>query len=319
MKRVLQNPWLRSFLGIVATYVLAANVLPIALLLVINCSGYLPYSDRPGPGWQAPHFPALSELNFYSGFALLLSPSSGWLGLSFAIAGLILGLCSLPRWALRVLAAPSAFITSGLMMAAAGWMIALSALGVYLAAASSAVWGIFVFPRLVPTSNYALPAVLRIALAVAIPAGGIYLLIRPLLPDSSLTNAKIEVVRRGDTGRALPDLDLSFVGPSVAKQVRGEGKYVSTHRLEFTTDSQNQVRAVLIIDDTDVVPNTFRLPRSGDAVYRQSRRAWKEEFSSPVSRSSLLLDLSSQGSGQLNFQVRGRCCITFTQSFGPFR
>src|ERR1051326_1838881 len=114
VRRVLQNAWLRCFLWILATYVVAADVIPNALLILINSAGYLPYSDRPGPGWQLPHLPAVSELNFFMGFAFLALPVAGVYGLSFSIAGLILGLCSLPRWGLRVLAAPTAFIANGL-------------------------------------------------------------------------------------------------------------------------------------------------------------------------------------------------------------
>ena len=60
------------------------------------------------------------------------------------------------------------------------------------------------------------------------------------------------------------------------RPVRGSGKYISVNRMEFTTDDRNHIRVLLIIDDDRAVAHTFRLPRSGDAVYRQSHGQWSE-------------------------------------------
>ncbi len=77
--------WSRS-LWIAATYVIAANFLPNLLLVLINSVGYLPYSDRPGPGWQTPHLPSGQELGFFAGLAVLLLPATGIIGMVFAAA-----------------------------------------------------------------------------------------------------------------------------------------------------------------------------------------------------------------------------------------
>ena len=150
----------------------AADLLPNALLILVNSLGYLPYSDRPGAGWHLPHFPTDEEITFYVGFAFYLVPGTAFYGLIFAVAGLALGFCLLPRWGLRVLAAPIAFIASGLMMAAGGWMIAISSMGIYTAAGCGALWGLFVFPGLVPRMSRALPITLRIAVPAVLFAGG---------------------------------------------------------------------------------------------------------------------------------------------------
>jgi hypothetical protein len=300
-----------------ATYVIAADLLPNSLLVLVNSAGYLPYSDRPGPGWQMPHLPTGEELQFFVGFASLLLKGTAFCGLIFAAAGLVLGFCLLPRWGLRVLAAPTAFLASGLMMAAAGWMIAISSMGVYTAAGCGALWGLFVFPRLVPRMTYVLPIAARIALPVVMLAGGTYWLVKPMLPDPGLTNAKIEILRRDDAGADLSQVDLSYVGPSIAREAKGSAKYASANRMEFTTDGRNQVRVLLIIDDVRPIAHTFQLPQAGDAIYRQSQGRWNEERAE-ARKSKLSLELSSQDSHGISLELKGPCCSSMAQTFAPY-
>jgi hypothetical protein len=264
-----------------------------------------------------PHLPTGAELRFFVGFASLLLKGTAFCGSIFAAVGLVLGFCVLPRWALRTLAAPTAFLASGLMMAAGGWMIAVSSMGVYTAAGCGVLWGLFVFPRLVPRMSYALPIAARIALPVVMLAGGTYLLVKPLLPDPGLTNAKIEIIRRDDAGAELSKVDLSYVGPSIAREAKGSGRYVLANRMGFTTKGRNQLRVLLIIDDDRPIPHTFLLPRSGDAIYRQSDGKWNEE-QGEARNSKLSLELSSQNSDGISLQLKGPCCSSITQSFGPY-
>lgn len=285
------------------------------MLVAVNSIGYLSYSDRPGPGWQTPHLPILAELKFFVGFATLLLPASALYGSFFAIGAAILGFCCLPRWALRTVAVVPAILAGGLLMAGVGWYIAISAVGVYLAAGCAGLWGLLIFPLLVPRTNGVLPYAARVAIPVLILLASTYILVRPVLPDPGLTNARIEVVRRDSAGADLSHIDLSYV--QSLPTVSGSGKYVSANRMEFRTDSRNQLRVLLIVDDDRVVGHTFTLPRTGYAIYRQNQGRWKEERAeSRNSRLSLQLD-SSDGK-QINLQVRGPCCASLTQTFAPY-
>lgn len=317
LKRMLPDSWWSRCLWIVTTYVIAADFLPNLLLVLVNSAGYLPYSDRPGPGWQMPHLPTGDELRFFIGFSYLLLKATALYGLIFAAAGLVLGFCLLPRWALRLLAVPTAFLASGLMMAAGGWMIALSPMGVYTTAGCGALWGLFVFPRLVRRMSCPLPVAVRLALPIIMLAGSTYLLVKPLLPDPELTNGKIEIIRRDSTGADFSEVDLGYVGPSIASEAKGSGEYVSVDRLEFTTEGKNQVRVLLIIDDERPVAHTFPLPRSGDAIYRQRQGTWNEERVGSR-KSKVSLELSLQGSEGISLQLKGPCCSSMAQTFAPY-
>jgi hypothetical protein len=311
-----KNWWSRA-LWIAATYVIAAGLLPDLLLVLVNSVGYLPYSDRPGPGWQSPHFPSAQELQFFAAFAVLLSKGTIFYGLIFAAVGLVLGVCSVPRWVIRVMAALTAFLTSGLMMAAAGWMIAISSAGVYIAAGCGALWGLFLFPRFVSSAKHPAPLAVRVLLVLVIVVGGAYWLVRPLLPDPGLTNAQIEVIRRSNAGEELSSLDLSYLGPSIAKEVKGSGKYTSVNRMGFTTDGRNRSRMLLIIDDAEAMAHTFVVPRSGDAIFRQRDGRWKQEQAAGRN-SDIFLKLDSAGGHEVNLELKGPCCSSMTQRIGPY-
>src|ERR1700722_13775502 len=87
LRRMLPTSWWSRSLWIVTTYVIAADLLPNLVLVLVNCAGYLPYSDRPGPGWQMPHLPTGDELRFFVGFASRLLGATAFYGLIFAAAG----------------------------------------------------------------------------------------------------------------------------------------------------------------------------------------------------------------------------------------
>ena len=319
MKRKLTDAWWVRLPMIVATYVIATDLLPNILLILVNSIGYLPYSDRPGPGWQMPpHVPTGPELRFFISFAFLLVKGTVFYGFMFSVSALILAFCSVPRWALRVLAVPTAFLASGVMMDAAGWLIAISALGVWTAAACGAVWGFFAFPRLIPPMNRLLPTTIRMTLPIVMFVGGTYWLLKPLLPDPGLTNAKIQVIRRGDAGASMTNIDLNFVGPSIARYAQGSGKYVLANRMEFTTDGRKQAHVLLIIDDDRPIAHTFVLPRSGDAIYRQHQGKWTEEHRE-ARNSKILLEFSSNDGRAISLHVKGPCCSSMTQTFEPWQ
>src|SRR5438128_1396948 len=177
-KRSLPSAWWARCFLIGAPCIVAADFLPTLLLVVVNSIGYLPYSDRPGPGWQMPHVPVLQELKFFAGFAVLLFPATALYGSFFAAGAAILGFCRLPRWALRIIAVVPAFLAGGLLMAGVGWFIAISAVGVYVAAGCTSLWGLFVFPVLVPRTNYVLPNAARVSIPALLLLVGTYFQVR---------------------------------------------------------------------------------------------------------------------------------------------
>lgn len=171
----------------------------------------------------------------------------------------------------------------------------------------------FIFPSLVPKTSYKLPLTIRIVAPLAVFAIGGYWLIRPLLPNRALTNAKVEVIRRKMPAGA--PLSLEYLGPGFAGNVKEADTYSSVSRLEFTTDGKNQARVLLIIDDPQPVAHTFVLPRTGTAVYRQSHGVWEMEQSNGKP-SDISVTLTAFNS---TLQTEGPCCSFTAASFAPYR
>src|SRR5437764_15241795 len=65
------NSAVKSFLSCTGLFCLVLLGGLLLLLLICSLVGYLPYSDRPGPGWETPHLPSWQEIRFYAGWELM--------------------------------------------------------------------------------------------------------------------------------------------------------------------------------------------------------------------------------------------------------
>lgn len=238
------------FLWIVASYFTASALFPNLLLLIVNCIGYLPYSDRPGPGWQPAHWPGKEELEFFIGFALYMGLPTLVYGVAHAVLGLLYSISGLPKWLIRLLGGLTGLLSAGLLMEGAGWMIAISAFGVYVAAGCGLVWGVFILPALTERSARPLPFALRVALPLFGAVGGVNLLIKPLLPRDPVPGINFELNRltssqsevHGDntpyfdqaTWRELDDLHLhGDMHGGIQSAFSGDGKSIDVMIVAF--------------------------------------------------------------------------------------
>jgi hypothetical protein len=121
------------------------------LLVVVSAIGYLPYSDRPGPGWYAAHIPNLQEAGYNASWATFyVAPFALLWGMLLFVLVRALGWLAMPRWLVRTVAAVCAFFLS-LLGLAAGWYIAIAGVAVYGGAAIGSLFGGWVLPRFAGT------------------------------------------------------------------------------------------------------------------------------------------------------------------------
>jgi hypothetical protein len=271
---ILPKRWWSRFLWIFAAYILVADFLPTLVMLVVNCSGYLPYSDRPGPGWQSPHLPSKDELLFFWGFAVLLLRPTAIYALALAAAGWVCGLCSFPRWLIRSLMALPAFLASGLMMAATGWMIAISSFGICLAAGCGLLWAVFISPLLVHRREPALPLLARVLIPSAFFGCGVYLLIRPFLPSRADTTTTVYVVERTPIGAAMQQLDWSGFGEMPNIQMIQSDSFAPVSLMTYSMSDKRKSRVLIILSDSSSPETKLVVPRTGDAVYEEKNGNW---------------------------------------------
>lgn len=261
--------WAR-LVWIFATYVVAADFLPNLLMLVVNCSGYLPYCDRPGPGWQAPHWPQMSELSFFFGFALYMGIPTLLYAAGQTLLALTFEFCSLPKWLVRLLGAVLGFLAAGLLMQGAGWMIAIAPIGVFIAAGCGFVWGMFVLPLFLVLQEPLLPSVARILLPLALFVGALFALIYPLLPRVPIAPITFEM-NRVTPGTQIMSVDAT---PYLKPQTRAEiaalhlhGKMHGGIQSSAGTGNSNGVDVVVIALQPIDREYRVEVPATGHVVY----------------------------------------------------
>jgi hypothetical protein len=128
------------------------------VLLLSSCFGYLPYSDRPGPGWRGRvHWPSWTEFVTYIGFAPWFAYFCLFFGLGLFGLCLVLGVASTPRWLNRLVGGVIAAAAAGLAVMAAGWYLALAAIGPDAAIVLGLLYGVFLFPRFIESRSRPMP------------------------------------------------------------------------------------------------------------------------------------------------------------------
>jgi hypothetical protein len=158
MKRLL-----RSYLIAIGLYLLVVGGGVVITLTLSSAVGYLPYSDRPGPGWHEPSL-SVSQMAYYFSWATLLAlPSLMW---GTAVFGFVLLLRFLggPNILIRVLGGLCAATVSLVVVADAGWYIAIAAFPIWVSAALGAVWGAALLPRYTGPNPSSRPGSVRWAL-----------------------------------------------------------------------------------------------------------------------------------------------------------
>jgi hypothetical protein len=137
-----------DFVKLVLTYCAALCGGVLLAMTVSAYIGYLPYSDRPGPGWYGPRLLPLDEVAYYLEFAtLLLSRVTAIAAVTFFLLARVLGALRLPKWAIAAYGALTIGLVSLIAVAAAGWYIAVGAFAVYAGGVIGLLYGILVLPR----------------------------------------------------------------------------------------------------------------------------------------------------------------------------
>lgn len=137
---------LRDYLIATGLYLLVVGGGVVVTLTLSSAVGYLPYSDRPGPGWHEPSI-SMAQIGYYLSWATLLAlPSVMWATFLFGFLRL-LRLIGGPIVLVRIVGGLCAGAVSLVVVAGVGWYIAIAAFPVWVAAALGAVWGAALLPR----------------------------------------------------------------------------------------------------------------------------------------------------------------------------
>jgi hypothetical protein len=142
----------------VGLYLLVVIGGTVAFLSLAPVFGYLPYSDRPGPGWYG-RFPAISWAEFIDtvrymlGWAKLFIWQASFFALIIFLLARGLELVRTPRFVVAIICAVVSVFLTGLLMLAAGWYISIGAAPFYFAILLSVVFGALLVPKRPVRSN----------------------------------------------------------------------------------------------------------------------------------------------------------------------
>src|SRR5260370_15455642 len=126
-------------------------VMLTVLVLLLGCSavGYLPYSDRPGPGWGnvAAHVPRLEEIQYFGAWTIYLVPMCAFWGSVLFFLGAWAAWFKTPRWLIWVSGALFYGFLTLLATDAAGWYIAIAPFPVYGTGVAGALFRALILPH----------------------------------------------------------------------------------------------------------------------------------------------------------------------------
>ena len=254
--------------------VLAGGV--FLVLLLSTAIGYVPYSDRPGPGWYNAHLPTLREVEFFAGWAFFFVGPFAllWGGFLFLFVRLS-GWLGAPKWLLRILGGVFGTILGLLGTEAAGWYIALSAIGVYAGAVLGLAYGTILLPRFAATRAGERRAWRWIAIA-GVTVVLIVEIIYPLLPDRSAQSLQVEIMRLAPGPEEITAENNRGLTTTEVEVLRSLGLRGELHGgiQSFSGGGEKQARALILFRGPISNKVVLREPKATDVVYVQEGESW---------------------------------------------
>lgn len=284
--------WSRSIGWYLAILVVGLS----ATLTVSSAVGYLPYSDRPGPGWTEPSF-SLEQLAFYLSWTVLLAiPAAIYGSVLFGFQRLLRHLGA-PLKLVRVFGGVLGGSLSFYLVAAAGWYIALAAFPAWVAGALGAVWGAALLPRYLGEARAGGHSSTRWAPIGVVIAGGCGVLYLTLFMPQSDQVLDLNVVRMTESVDSEargwePQPDEAALLDSLALNGRldlGLSYYSSSG------DRSDTARVLIVFTGSLQTAARLALPEGASVLYVQRGSEWDMfPHDAPLSRRRVKLEVGTE-------------------------
>jgi hypothetical protein len=294
--------WVRS-LGLYVAVVAAGTLL---FLIGSSIVGYLPYSDRPGPGWERGVF-SWSEVRFFVGWLPILIYFLLYLGAALFPFARLLGWFRSPRWLLRVFGGLFAGVAALIGLLAAGWYIAISQYPVYAGALAGTIYGAILLPHFSGVSRGG-PRSWKhwTGIAATILVCGA-VVAYPLLPKQSEQSLEVLYVRvlpgSGDLAADAQGSNLTQDELQLLKSLGLTGTPVMGMQL-YLSSGPAKARAVIVFTGELQSRTELPEPRRTHVVYVQQGSGWKMyPPSGPTIRSKIKFWPSTKDPTEIEEQV----------------
>lgn len=268
----------KQFLGTAGLFSALVGLGTSAVLLFASCMGYLPYSDRPGPGWwNHVHWPSLVETVNYLGFAPWFAYFCLYFGAGLFILSLVLGFAVTPTWLNRFIGGGISALAAGLAVAGGGWYFALASIGPDAAIVIGLFYGVFLFPRFVRPSERRPQLWLRVITVTV--ASGLFLfwIAKPFLPKKPNPSVALQIDRLTSSDKPFTITDDRFLGPEITTEVASlklSGEPHGGIGLGGGGNSQQTVSVLLIALEPITQQYKLDIPETGHVVYVLKNHIW---------------------------------------------
>ena len=269
---------LRDYTLAVGWYAALIAVGLVVTLTVSSAVGYLPYSDRPGPGWVGPSF-SFGQLGFYASWGLLLLIPTVLYGSALFAYHRLLRWLDAPVLLIRLTAALSAAIITFTLVAGVGWFISLAAFPVWVAGGLGVFWGAVLLPRyLGPAGSRRTPKVRWTAITLVVVAAplGLY---RMFFTPNYGQNLQLTVVRVTHEGKPTPTEDrLPNLEPQEIALLDSLFPHARLERGMTGSSSSgagdHAARLLIVLTDPLTTEVRLRIPKGVSAAYIQEGDQW---------------------------------------------
>jgi hypothetical protein len=289
-----------------------------AVLAIASAIGYLPYSDRPGPGWHQAHIPTITELGFYLNFCVFL------LGPFCLIWGAILGMFAVglnwlraPRFVVVLLGSIAGAYISLIGAAATGWYIAIAAFPVYVAGIFGLVFGAVLLPRLSQRKEGERGWASWMGI-VALTTMLIFVSVFPQLPRRDAQELEVRVMRLV-SGPDTPPEEWTSLNKEQVAFLRSLGLHGKLHGgIQSYSGTSDLPHAKAIVIATEPINRRVELrqPKRTTVMYVQVGDSWKVfPENAPTIKKKILLQPAPDGPTRIQFDVEpkvGKSVSTFT-------
>lgn len=269
------------------------------VLLSLTLIGYLPYSDRPGPGWQAAHIPTVEEMQFFWGWAVpIVAPVAVYSGALLFVLVRALGWFGTPVLELRIVGMVVSGYLGLLILSTTGWYIAIAPAAVYAGAALASGFGVGVLPKFRGATK-PMPRWIRVTGAGVVLGTFGALFTYPLWPVAQARAMEVELVQV--TPSAIREGAPHVLRPeeSALLESLGVRGVVQLGISGFASgDEQPPLRMLIVMRGPLAADVELHEPRDANIVYIQDGNVWRmHPQGAHTSRKTVSLRPSSDGRG----------------------
>lgn len=270
------KPFLRDYLLAVVWYM--ALLVPglVITLTVSSAVGYLPYSDRPGPGWVGPSF-SWGQVGYFASWSVLLLAPVAIYGTAVFGYLRLLSFLSAPQLLIRVLGAVAAGIVSFAVAAGAGWYIAMAAFPVWIAAGLGAVWGAVLLPRYLGSGGPKRAPWARWTAISVVLLMGPAALYRAFLVPSYGQRLQVNLVRVTPSAEPRPrgGSDLEPWETTLLDSLFPNGRWKQGLTGSSSTgDASHEARMLVVVTAPLTAEVRLRVPKGDSVIYVQRGDRW---------------------------------------------